>query len=196
LQCDPRKVRLSEPPKVELYLAQVAPKEIGSIDPAPYMTGGKTIKQAQLEFLQARLGGAQEEFLKVPKKKSNPSFEVAEQHTEKNRYRDIHPYDDNVVRLRSSSDGTSYINASYVTFPALSSRNKAYYFICTQGPTSATVDDQWYVAVEMDRRPRLGLPSPLCHAFKLAGFVSVVFLNSSCGAQSLSLSLSYIPPNP
>lgn len=142
-------------------MAEVAPKELGSIDPAPYMGGGKTIKQAQLDFLQARLDGAQEEFLKVPKKKSNPSFEVAEQHTEKNRYRDILPYDDNVVRLRSSSDGTSYINASYVTFPALSSRNKAYYFICTQGPTSATVDDQWYVAAKINISGAVRLDLPL-----------------------------------
>ena len=116
------------------------------MDPAPYVTGGKTIRQAQLEYLQARMDRAQEEFLQVPKKKSNASFHLAGQHMDKNRYRDILPYDDNVVRLRASSDGTSYINASYVTFPTLSTKSKPLYFICTQGPTSATVEDQWCVS--------------------------------------------------
>ena len=107
-----------------MFIADVSPKDVGTVDPAPYVTGGKTIRQAQLEYLQARMDRAQEEFLQVPKKKSNASFHLAGQHMDKNRYRDILPYDDNVVRLRASSDGTSYINASYVTFPTLSTKSK------------------------------------------------------------------------
>lgn len=144
-QCDPKKVRLSEPRKEKLQLAPVAPPRTGSLDPTPYMAGGKTIKQAQLEYLQARLAGAHEDFLKAPKKKPGATYTKGQASKAKNRYGDVLPYDDTAVPLRQAADGSSYINANFVTFPTLSTKAGPYYFICSQGPTSTTVNDHWWV---------------------------------------------------
>lgn len=150
-QCDPRKVRLSEPTgkgaakrqQKGLTLAPVPPPTVGTVDPRQYLTGGKSIRQAQLDFLAAKLAGAAEDFVKLPKRRRDGSFTRGGSLREKNRYADVLPYDDNLVSLQNSTDGTDYVNASYVTFPTLSGGRSPYYFICTQGPTPQTVDDHW-----------------------------------------------------
>eukprot|EP00055_Hartaetosiga_balthica_P008299 m.30434 g.30434 ORF g.30434 m.30434 type:complete len:690 (-) comp6228_c0_seq2:2857-4926(-) len=62
----------------------------------------------------------------------------------KNRYRNILPYDFNRVKLQSpSSNGTDYINASYID--GYSQPRK---FIASQGPLEGTVTDFWQMVWE------------------------------------------------
>ena len=51
-----------------------------------------------------------------------------------NRYSNIRPYQDNIVRINSKN---KYINASWVHLP------EKYYFIATQGPLDTTIEDFW-----------------------------------------------------
>lgn len=59
----------------------------------------------------------------------------------KNRYMNIIPFDDTIVKLSSDS----YINANYI--PSLDLSNDKRY-ICTQGPMSHTVQDFWQMVVD------------------------------------------------
>ena len=54
--------------------------------------------------------------------------------TNLNRYSNIRPYQDNIVRINSKN---KYINASWVHLP------EKYYFIATQGPLDTTIEDFW-----------------------------------------------------
>ncbi|KAM4852240.1 tyrosine-protein phosphatase non-receptor type 20 isoform 2-T10 [Thomomys bottae] len=61
---------------------------------------------------------------------------------EKNRYRDILPYDSTRVPLGKSND---YINASYIRIVNF---EEEYFYIATQGPLSSTTDDFWQMVLE------------------------------------------------
>lgn len=67
------------------------------------------------------------------------SSTAAEDNGEKNRYTDISPYDESRVKLAGTdgTDGTDYINASYVNV------SKSERIIAAQGPTSKTANDFW-----------------------------------------------------
>ncbi|KAI1701937.1 protein-tyrosine phosphatase domain-containing protein [Ditylenchus destructor] len=67
---------------------------------------------------------------------------------EKNRYRNVLPYDQNRVTLRENCEAkTDYINASPLSIPG-ARRN----YILTQGPLSTTADDFWQMVYEQDSR--------------------------------------------
>uniref|UniRef100_A0A2R9BZ65 Protein tyrosine phosphatase non-receptor type 20 n=1 Tax=Pan paniscus TaxID=9597 RepID=A0A2R9BZ65_PANPA len=61
---------------------------------------------------------------------------------EKNRYRDILPYDSTRVPLGKSKD---YINASYIR---IVNCGEEYFYIATQGPLLSTIDDFWQMVLE------------------------------------------------
>ncbi|XP_048192874.1 tyrosine-protein phosphatase non-receptor type 20 [Perognathus longimembris pacificus] len=61
---------------------------------------------------------------------------------EKNRYRDILPYDSTRVSLGKSKD---YINASYIRIVNF---EEEYFYIATQGPLQSTTDDFWQMVLE------------------------------------------------
>lgn len=67
------------------------------------------------------------------------------QNKKKNRYENIKPFDDNRVKLSKlvNSDGSDYINASYVDTYA---HKKA--FIATQAPLVETLSDFWRMIYE------------------------------------------------
>ncbi|XP_050294337.1 tyrosine-protein phosphatase non-receptor type 4 isoform X2 [Anthonomus grandis grandis] len=66
----------------------------------------------------------------------------------KNRYRDISPYDQTRVILRDAPSG-DYINANYVNMkiPGTEIVNK---YIATQGPLQTTTEDFWQMILEQD----------------------------------------------
>uniref|UniRef100_A0A4X1VFU7 Tyrosine-protein phosphatase non-receptor type 20 n=1 Tax=Sus scrofa TaxID=9823 RepID=A0A4X1VFU7_PIG len=64
------------------------------------------------------------------------------QNREKNRYRDILPYDSTRVPLGENKD---YINASYIK---IVNSEQEYYYIATQGPLPGTTDDFWQMVLE------------------------------------------------
>nr|XP_055209019.1 tyrosine-protein phosphatase non-receptor type 20 isoform X8 [Gorilla gorilla gorilla] len=61
---------------------------------------------------------------------------------EKNRYRDILPYDSTRVPLGKSKD---YINASCIR---IVNCGEEYFYIATQGPLLSTIDDFWQMVLE------------------------------------------------
>ncbi|XP_019633091.1 PREDICTED: receptor-type tyrosine-protein phosphatase beta-like [Branchiostoma belcheri] len=67
----------------------------------------------------------------------------------KNRYTNIHPYDNSRVKLAAIDDveGSDYINACYM--PGFNSRRE---FIASQGPLPDTKDDFWRMVWEQNSR--------------------------------------------
>ncbi|ELR52893.1 Tyrosine-protein phosphatase non-receptor type 20, partial [Bos mutus] len=61
---------------------------------------------------------------------------------DKNRYRDILPYDSTRVPLGENKD---YINASYIK---IANSREEYYYIATQGPLPTTTNDFWQMVWE------------------------------------------------
>ncbi|XP_005412662.1 PREDICTED: tyrosine-protein phosphatase non-receptor type 20 isoform X2 [Chinchilla lanigera] len=61
---------------------------------------------------------------------------------QKNRYRDIIPYESTRVPLGKSQD---YINASYIR---IINQEEEYFYIATQGPLPDTIDDFWQMVFE------------------------------------------------
>ncbi|KAM5243507.1 tyrosine-protein phosphatase non-receptor type 20 [Hipposideros larvatus] len=61
---------------------------------------------------------------------------------DKNRYRDILPYDSTRVPLGENKD---YINASYIR---ITNDGEEYFYIATQGPLPGTTDDFWQMVLE------------------------------------------------
>ncbi|XP_043912687.1 tyrosine-protein phosphatase non-receptor type 13-like [Protopterus annectens] len=61
---------------------------------------------------------------------------------EKNRYREILPYDETRVPI---GEGKDYINASYITMPV---GFEDYHYISTQGPLPGTINDFWEMVWE------------------------------------------------
>jgi protein tyrosine phosphatase len=140
-QVDPRKVRLSDSRQgVEKRRVKVSLSEIGNVDSKPFIRKGKSIKEAQVMYLEEQAQSAEEEFMKVPKKKDGSTFRAAHVTPNKNRYGDILPYDDTRVKLRTAEDGNDYINANFVTFP---NGSNPLMFICSQAPLATTISDQW-----------------------------------------------------
>ncbi|KAJ8923374.1 hypothetical protein NQ315_001932 [Exocentrus adspersus] len=70
------------------------------------------------------------------------------QNVNKNRYRDISPYDATRVILRNGPNG-DYINANYVNM-AISNTTLENRYIATQGPLPSTTEDFWQMVLEED----------------------------------------------
>ncbi|XP_057666991.1 tyrosine-protein phosphatase non-receptor type 4 isoform X1 [Diorhabda carinulata] len=68
------------------------------------------------------------------------------QNVNKNRYRDILPYDTTRVMLKSGTNG-DYINANYVNM-SISGTETVNHYIATQGPLPATTEDFWQMILE------------------------------------------------
>ncbi|XP_032774852.1 tyrosine-protein phosphatase non-receptor type 20 [Rattus rattus] len=64
------------------------------------------------------------------------------QNRDKNRYRDILPYDSTRVPLGKNKD---YINASYIR---IVNHEEEYFYIATQGPLPDTIEDFWQMVLE------------------------------------------------
>lgn len=90
-----------------------------------------------------------EEFEKLSRKKEDESLDESKlmENIEKNRYRDILPYDSTRVQLIDSMTG-DYINASFVDMAVPSGNVNRY--IATQGPLASTCDDFWQMVWEQN----------------------------------------------
>lgn len=88
-----------------------------------------------------------EEFEKLSRKKEDESLDESKlmENINKNRYRDILPYDSTRVQLNDSMTG-DYINASFVDMTVPSGIVNRY--IATQGPLASTCDDFWQMVWE------------------------------------------------
>lgn len=90
-----------------------------------------------------------EEFEKLSRKKEDESLSESNlsENIDKNRYRDILPYDSTRVPLIDSMTG-DYINASFVDMVVPSGNVNRY--IATQGPLASTCDDFWQMVWEQN----------------------------------------------
>lgn len=88
-----------------------------------------------------------EEFERLSRKKLDESLEESQlsENIDKNRYRDILPYDSTRVQLMDSMTG-DYINANFVDMTVPSGMLNRY--IATQGPLESTCDDFWQMVWE------------------------------------------------
>lgn len=114
-------------------------------------------KAEQIEFLKSKLNKAPEakvapymaDYRGVPKKKVTATFRAAnaDENRRKNRYKDIHPYDDTRVKLISQEN--DYINANHLSMSAV---NRTYWFVACQGPLPHTCGDFWQMTWEQGSR--------------------------------------------
>ncbi|XP_032254948.1 tyrosine-protein phosphatase non-receptor type 20 isoform X1 [Phoca vitulina] len=93
-------------------------------------------KVAEYEILQ--------EFMTLDYKNIPDAFNSGNElrNREKNRYRDILPYDSTRVPLGENKD---YINASYIR---IVNSGEEYFYIASQGPLPSTTDDFWQMVLE------------------------------------------------
>ncbi|XP_029787940.1 tyrosine-protein phosphatase non-receptor type 20 isoform X3 [Suricata suricatta] len=93
-------------------------------------------KVAEYEILQ--------EFMTLDYKNLSGEFNSGNdlRNRDKNRYRDILPYDSTRVPLGENKD---YINASYVR---ITNSGEEYFYIAAQGPLPSTINDFWQMVLE------------------------------------------------
>ncbi|XP_066533998.1 tyrosine-protein phosphatase non-receptor type 14-like [Hoplias malabaricus] len=88
------------------------------------------------------------EFEQIPKKRAecNLSTASAPENTERNRFRDVVPYEENRVELvPNKENNTGYINASHIKVMI---RGDEWHYIATQGPLPNTSHDFWQMIWE------------------------------------------------
>uniref|UniRef100_A0A8D0H2Y0 Tyrosine-protein phosphatase non-receptor type n=1 Tax=Sphenodon punctatus TaxID=8508 RepID=A0A8D0H2Y0_SPHPU len=88
------------------------------------------------------------EYEQIPKKKSDGNFTTAalSENTERNRIREVVPYEENRVELvPTKENNTGYINASHVKVTV---GGEEWHYIATQGPLPHTCHDFWQMVWE------------------------------------------------
>ncbi|XP_041106547.1 tyrosine-protein phosphatase non-receptor type 14-like [Polyodon spathula] len=88
------------------------------------------------------------EYEQIPKKKADGIFTTAvmADNAERNRFRDIVPYEENRVELvPTKENNTGYINASHIK---VNIRSEEWHYIATQGPLPNTCQDFWQMVWE------------------------------------------------
>lgn len=122
---------------------------------AKYSSSAFSIGEARIAqeqyFVQQVSGAAAPclaDFRTLAKDKPNSSKLVAKlpENRLKNRYTDVLPYDDTRVRLMGVAD---YINADHVR---KSVGGHDYWYLCSQGPLDATLNDFWRMVWEQNVR--------------------------------------------
>ncbi|KAK1805654.1 hypothetical protein P4O66_019938 [Electrophorus voltai] len=121
--------------------------------PAPEnarVEGTKVSADEQWRHLELRLEEEAlfTEYERVPKKAAERSVTTAAlpENAERNRFRDVVPYEDTRVELVPSKDNNmGYINASHVRMMV---RGEEWHYIATQGPLPNTCHDFWQMVWE------------------------------------------------
>ena len=86
VQCDPRKVKTCETSPSRPFIAKVSHDGLGEIDPTPYTSNGKSIRQAQTEFLKLVLEQAAADYNAVNKEKTTRTYQSSSSYKAKNRF--------------------------------------------------------------------------------------------------------------
>ncbi|XP_036211942.1 tyrosine-protein phosphatase non-receptor type 20 isoform X2 [Myotis myotis] len=121
------------------------------------------------QILQKRIEEQEiiQEYMALDNKNMHYEFNCGNElcNRDKNRYRDILPYDSTRVPLGENKD---YINASYIR---ITNSGEEYFYIATQGPLPTTTDDFWQMILEnnsnvivmITREIEAGVPK--CHRY-------------------------------
>ncbi|XP_014663791.1 PREDICTED: tyrosine-protein phosphatase non-receptor type 21-like [Priapulus caudatus] len=129
---------------------QPAPPLLLSLSNVSEEIEGRVPKDPRRVQLEEKLIGGQVfiEFEKIPKKrlKCDVSTAMLPENGARNRFRDVVPYEDNVIKLTPSPrNKCGYINASGVS---LSVKRDMFKYIASQGPMSNTTEDFWQMVME------------------------------------------------
>ncbi|XP_012787925.2 tyrosine-protein phosphatase non-receptor type 20 [Sorex araneus] len=125
-------------------VSEVELTQMGLIQPLILSIKEQSVITDSLKMLQKTEFGIFQEFMSLEFKNKPGEFMYGSKlsNREKNRYRDILPYDSTRVPLGENKD---YINASYIR---IINSGEEYFYIATQGPLPGTMDDFWQMVLE------------------------------------------------
>ncbi|XP_053737608.1 tyrosine-protein phosphatase non-receptor type 14-like isoform X2 [Synchiropus splendidus] len=127
-----------------LYVARMPVPECPAEDGAKAATDERC-KTLELKLEEERVFT---EYEQVPKKRPDcvPTTATLPENTERNRFRDVVPYEENRVELvPNKENNTGYINASHIKVMI---RGEEWHYIATQGPLANTCADFWQMVWE------------------------------------------------
>nr|XP_057913310.1 tyrosine-protein phosphatase non-receptor type 14-like [Doryrhamphus excisus] len=127
-----------------LYVARMPVPESPSED------GAKAAIDERCKTLELKLEEERvfTEYEQVPKKRADSALTTATlpENAERNRFRDVVPYEENRVELvPNKENNTGYINASHIK---VTIRGEEWHYIATQGPLANTCADFWQMVWE------------------------------------------------
>ncbi|KAJ4928725.1 hypothetical protein JOQ06_004351 [Pogonophryne albipinna] len=127
-----------------LYVARMPVAE------SPAEEGAKAATDERCKTLELKLEEERvfTEYEQVPKKRTDCVLTTATlpENTERNRFRDVVPYEENRVELvPNKENNTGYINASHIKVMI---RGEEWHYIATQGPLANTCADFWQMVWE------------------------------------------------
>lgn len=120
------------------------------------------------------------------------------ENVDKNRYRDISPYDVTRVVLRHGSNG-DYINANYVDMQ-ITGTDIVNRYIATQGPLNTTVDDFWQMVYETESQLIVMLTTLVergrikCHQYwpNVGSILTYRNLTITCNVETFDVTNSFV----
>uniref|UniRef100_A0A8D0APT5 Protein tyrosine phosphatase non-receptor type 14 n=1 Tax=Sander lucioperca TaxID=283035 RepID=A0A8D0APT5_SANLU len=117
---------------------------------SPAEEGAKAATDERCKTLELKLEEERvfTEYEQVPKKRTDCVLTTATlpENTERNRFRDVVPYEENRVELvPNKENNTGYINASHIKVMI---RGEEWHYIATQGPLANTCADFWQMVWE------------------------------------------------
>ncbi|XP_006876219.1 PREDICTED: tyrosine-protein phosphatase non-receptor type 20-like [Chrysochloris asiatica] len=127
-------------------ISEIELLQIAQIQPLILNFGEKSAIKNCFEMLQRKVqtGEILQEFMDLEYEGPSDEFSCGNEpsNRDKNRYRDILPYDSTRVPLGKNKD---YINASYIK---IVNSGEEYFYIATQGPLPGTISDFWQMVLE------------------------------------------------
>ncbi|CAG5928053.1 unnamed protein product [Menidia menidia] len=117
---------------------------------SPAEEAGKSATDERCKSLELKLEEERvfTEYEQVPKKRADSVLTTATlpENAERNRFRDVVPYEENRVELvPNKENNTGYINASHIKVVI---RGEEWHYIATQGPLANTCADFWQMVWE------------------------------------------------
>ncbi|XP_053440813.1 tyrosine-protein phosphatase non-receptor type 20 [Nycticebus coucang] len=136
----------SQPPDIHKIVTEGELNQLAQIRPSIFNVHEQSAIKDCLKMLEKKVAGYDiiQEFVDLEHKNlpGDFAFGTHSSNREKNRYRDILPYDATCVLLGKGKD---YINASYIR---IANYGEEYFYIASQGPLPGTVDDFWQMVLE------------------------------------------------
>ncbi|CAG9865127.1 unnamed protein product [Phyllotreta striolata] len=170
----------------------------GAEPPSP----GNALQQSMLLLADGLASGAliaqyETLFRKHPDLTSNESLKA--DNVNKNRYRDILPYDTTRVVLKTVDNGSDYINANFIDM-SISNTDVTNRYIATQGPLSTTVEEFWSMVLQEDSNLIVMLTTLIekgrskCHKYwpDLDGILTLKDIIVKCVKEEIDQSESFV----
>nr|XP_048277391.1 tyrosine-protein phosphatase non-receptor type 20 isoform X5 [Myodes glareolus] len=132
-------------PDVETTVSEKELTQLAQIRPLIFNYSSQTAMRDCLKTLQKKEDyDIIREFLELEQMTVPDDFSSGNEllNKDKNRYRDILPYDSTRVPLGKNKN---YINASYIR---IENHEEEYFYIATQGPLPETIEDFWQMVME------------------------------------------------